>query len=708
MLPKYRSAGEVCSETEALVAARSYHVAALWRAASFRATARQPMTLRRAEALNAVLAQCDCPILPGELLLGSSVGRLAKDGDPEALEDAYAVLRAVDSRNFLTGFDHHAPDYAALLHEGVGGLLRRVDESPVLADPAREPFLRSVRRAVEGFSHFVYRLAAAAEAAEVGEYAELLHTQAAMLTRLASAPPRTFWEALQLILLAHQAFQLDERYAMAFGRLDVLLFPFYDADTRAGRLTDDEAQTLLDHFFAKVAHRSDIQNICLGGVDAQGRDAVNPVSFMCLEAVKRIGKPGGNVTVRVHPGTPDRFLRKCAEVIRTGIGFPALYNDAVEIPALVAQGYPLEEVRDYCFVGCIEAFLPGRMGPWADGRFNLLRCVNLALYNGTDTITGRVIGPRTGEPATWDAFFAAFLAQMRSGLVEHVAGLNAVLVDAEAQADNLTSPWMSALAADCIARGLDVCAGGARYPGNHGVAGMGVGSTADALMAIKRYVYDEARFTLPALRRMLDMNFTGYDQERRLLLDAPKYGNDDTEVDAIAADVARAFGQEVLRYRTPRGGRYWGLMAANVQNVSAGREVGATADGRLAYEPLSDAASPSFGRDVHGPTAVARSVAKLDYALAPGGNVVNMKILSSALQGEEGLAALSALVRGCFNLGGAQLQFNTTDRALLREAMAHPEAHRDLVVRVSGFSAYFVTLDRAVQEDILTRSEHTL
>ncbi len=703
MQPTNRSAIDVCAHTEALLAARRYHVAALWKADSFRATAGQPMTLRRAEALNAVLAQCDCPLLPGELLLGSGAGRLAETGDPVALQEAYATLTEIGTRDFLTGFDHHAPDYAALLRDGVGGLLARID-----ASPARAVFLASMRRAVEGFSAFLHRWAVRAEAAATGAYADLLRVQAAMLTRLAMEPPATLWEALQLLLLAHQAFQLDERYAMAFGRLDQLLYPFYDADMRAGRFTDDEAQALLDHFIAKVAHPGDIQNICLGGMDADGRDAVNPVSFMLLEAVKRIGKPGGNVTVRVHPGTSDRFLRKCAEVIRTGIGFPALYNDAVEIPALVAQGYPLAEARDYCFVGCIEAFIPGRMGPWADGRFSLLRCVNLALHDGLDTVTGAQAGPHTGEPATWESFYAAFLTHLRDGLAAHVAGLNAMLLDAEARADDLTSPLLSALTADCIARGLDVCAGGARYPGNHGVAGMGVGSTADALMAVKRYVYDEPRFTLPELRAMLAANFAGFPAERRLLLSAPKYGNDDAEVDAIAVDVARAFGEEVLRYRTPRGGHYWGLMAANVQNVSAGREVGATPDGRRAFEPLSDAASPTFGRDVHGPTAVARSGAKLDYALAPGGNVINMKFHPTALAGEEGLAGLTALVRGCFALGGAQLQFNTTDRTLLREAMIHPEAHRDLVVRVSGFSAYFVSLEAAVQEDILARSEHTL
>ncbi|HOF87907.1 MAG TPA: pyruvate formate lyase family protein, partial [Armatimonadota bacterium] len=458
---------------------------------------------------------------------------------------------------------------------------------------------------------------------------------------------------------------------------------------------------------AKMAHRGDIQNIALGGVDAEGNDAVNDVTYLCLEACKRIGQPGGNVTARVSGAAPADYLKKCGEVIRTGIGFPAMFNDEVEIPALLACGYPLEDARNYCFVGCIEVYVPGRHAPWSDSRFNLPRCVNLALWDGYDTVLERQVGPHTGAAESWPAFEAAFLAQMHAGLAEHIAALNAVKQAADARAEELTSPLLSAFFDDCIARGMDIAAGGARYPANHGVACMGIGTTADALMAIKRFVFAEGRFTLEEMRRMLAANFAGYEAERRLLLGgAPKYGNDDPEVDAIAAEVAERFGKACLGYRTPRGGQYWSLMAANVSNIHAGKEVGATADGRLAFTPLSDAASPSFGRDRQGPTAVARSVAKLDYRWHPGGNVINMKFHPSALAGDVGLTALAALIRTCFELGGIQLQFNTTDRALLKDAMTNPEAYGDLVVRVSGFSAYFTRLDREVQEDILARTEH--
>jgi formate C-acetyltransferase len=296
---------------------------------------------------------------------------------------------------------------------------------------------------------------------------------------------------------------------------------------------------------------------------------------------------------------------------------------------------------------------------------------------------------------------------MRALLEEHIKALSREKQAVEDRADEFTSPLMSALTADCIERGRDLNDGGARHPANHGVAGMGVGTTADALMAVKRLVYDEERFDLAQLRGMLAANFEGHEAERQVLLRrAPKYGNNDAEVDAIAVQVTHDFGSECQRHRTPQGGRYWGLMAANVQNIPAGREVGATADGRFSQQPLSDAASPTFGRDTHGPTAVIHSVAKLPYHLCPGGNVVNIKLHPSVLRGESGLGALAALIRTAFDLGAVELQFNTVDRKLLLAAMERPDEYRDLVVRVSGFSAHFVSLDRAVQEDVLARTEH--
>lgn len=707
---------ELSRRVREYAAARSCHVAPQWRAAAFRASAGEPMTLRRARALNAVLTHCELPLWPGELLVGlGNPLRCAPPGTADAaqLKADAEYCAGIGGRHFGTHSDHHAPDYASLLRSGFGGLADHAQG--VLArsgDPATQTFLASVLVALSGASAFLRRWARRLElaAAEYPAESGLLKTQAARLAHLAEQPPRDFTDALQLVYSTHTLFQLDERYAMAFGRLDQYLYPFYRADVDAGRLDAAAVQRLLEHFFAKITVDGDVQNIALGGVRPDdGTDATNDLSSLILDACRTIGLPGGNCTARIHPGTPATFLRTCGETIRSGIGYPALFNDAVQIPALVEQGYPLEEARDYCFVGCIEVFIPGRMGPWTDSRFNALQCVNLALFRGINSRTGEREEADTGEPRTWDEFYAAFRTHLQNRLRRHVESLDRPIAAAQTRAAELTSPLLSALTADCIARGRDVNDGGARWPGNAGTAIMGIGVTADALAAVRTFVYERRRFSLDELRALLRADFEGFEKERlELLAGAPKYGNNDDAVDALAVRVVEDAAGELLRHRTPLGGRHWGLLAANVQNISGGREVAASPDGRRSGQPLSDAASPTFGRDLQGPTAAIRSIAKLPYRLCPGGNVVNLKLHPSALAGETGLAAFAGLVRSCFGLGGVQLQFNTTDRRTLEAAMQNPEPYRDLVVRVSGFSAHFTSLDRAVQEDILERSEHHL
>ena len=692
------------------------NVAPYWRARALRQSVGQPLTCRRARALNEVLACCQLPLWRGELLVGAGkLSRLSQaDWVPaDQLAAAQQEVAALGGRSFGTHSDHHAPDYPTLLRLGLGGV-RRQGEAALAAhpDPERRAFLESALLALDGAIAHLRRWAreVGTAAGEPGPYRDLLGRQAAMMAHLATEPPRTFAEALQLVYSFHGLMQMDDRYAMAFGRLDQYLWPCYAADRAAGRTTREAALALLTHFFAKITWDGDVQNIALGGVQpADGSDATNELSFLVLDACRAVGRPGGNLTARIHRHTPPAFLAACADLIRSGLGYPAVFNDEVQVPALVAQGYPLEHARDYCFVGCIEVFLPGRMAPWADSRFNLLHGVNLALHGGVDSLSGKQAGPATGEPATWDAFYAAYRAQLDHALDQHVAQLDAHKRPCDEHAASFTSPLMSALTDACLERGRDLNDGGARYPANHGVAAMGIGSTADSLAAIRQFVYAERRFSLAELRALLAADFAGHEAERLMLLKgAPKYGNDDDRVDQLAVQVTRDLAAACQRHRTPQGGFYWPLMAANVANISAGQEVGATADGRKARQPLSDAASPTFGRDAHGPTAAIRSIAKLPYALCPGGNVINLKLHPSSVAGPAGLQALAQLIRTCFDLGGIELQFNTVDREVLQEAMAHPADHSGLVVRVSGFSAHFVYLQRVVQADILARTEHRL
>ena len=687
----------------------------VWRADSLASTPGEPATVRRAMALNAVLAHCPLTVMPGELLVGlGNLGRWVADGTftSERLTAAQAVVNAFGERDFQSHANHHAADYATLLRLGFGGLRRQIRASQPRQDAKGRVFLESMRLALDGASahlrRWSQRLGLAAQ--EFPDQGALLRQQAAMLARLADEPPTTFWEALQLVFSYHCMMQLDDRGAMAFGRMDQYLYPFFQADLQAGRLTAADAQALLDHLFAKITIDEDVQNITLAGTrPADGADGTTELSYLILEACRRVGRPGGNCTARIHAGTPEAFLVKCAEVIRTGIGYPAMTNETLIVKGLLEHGYPLEDARDYCCVGCIETQIQGRQGPWADGRANPLYCLNLALFRGLDILTGKQAGPDTGEPSDFEGFYQAFIAQAHLQIRQLIAQADARQRRHFAHAEDFTAPLLSALVADCIDRGRDVNDGGARYPGCYGFGSMGIASIADSLAAVRQFVYEEHRFALDQLREMLRADFAGFEPERQLLLrGAPKFGNAIEAVDALAARVVTDLAAEYRRHRTPEGGHYFMLMGSNVQNIAAGREIGATPDGRKARTPLSDASSPTFGRDVLGPTAAIRSIGRLPYHLAAGGNVVNMKLDPACLRGEAGLRRLAALVRTCFDLGGQELQFNTTDSAVLRAAMDRPEGYESLVVRVSGFSATYVRLDRSVQQDILSRTEHRL
>jgi formate C-acetyltransferase len=683
------------------------------RAESLRETEGSAMGLRRAHALNAVLEEADLPLWTGESLVG--MGKACGRGvegilTPEQLEADGRVCGQVGGRTFGSHSDHHAPGYEVLLREGLGGLAARVERELERRRPAAEKeFLGSVAVAVAGLRRYCRRWSERlARAAASDPHPSRRLEQAERMAALADDPPRTFADALQLVYTVNAALELDDRYAMAFGRMDQYLWPFCRRDLEPGTASPDEIQGLLDEFFAKVTVDGDVHNIAIGGVVPEtGADATNDLSWMILEACKRIGRPGGNITARIHSGTPAGFLEKCVDVIRTGIGYPALFNDDIQIPAMVHLGFPLEHARDYCFVGCIEIHIPGRMAPWADSRFNLAGCVNLALFRGEDLLSGSQIGPDTGDVDSWDSLCDAVRVQMQAGIREHVMAMNRIKEPFDREPAQYTSPLLSAFVEDCIGRGRDLNDGGALYPANHGIAAMGIGTAADSMAALKHLVFDQGRFSLDQVRQMLRDDFDGWERERQALLNhAPKYGNDDEAVDSIARDLTRDVGNCSLAYRTPQGGQYWILMAANISNIYAGRELGATPDGRRSQEPLSDAASPTFGRDRKGLTGTVRSIAKLPYDLCPGGNVVNVKLHPSTIAGQEGCRNLAALVRTCFDLGGIQLQFNTVAREMLMDAMDRPEAYAGLVVRVSGFSALFTTLPREVQQDILARTEH--
>lgn len=665
-----------------------------WRARAYREHADRPEPFIRAHAFRNVLVSAPVHIYSGEKICGSRLGWTPAELPPDLPESEYSALKAEHDargqRDFLAGWDHSLADYPTLLATGIGGLIQRAHESTQSRGSAAE------QAAISGMlicswalSEFVARHAHAAKA-------EGRDDLAAVLDSIILGAPQTLREAVQLVWLTHLAFCSEGRCHMALGRIDQYLLPFYESDLRDSRITREEALDLFCHLWVRLEEIQHVQNICIGGLAPDGRDATNELSYICLEATRLVQSPYTNLSARFHDDTPVEFHEACFEVIRTGVGFPAIFNDHVLLEGLIEIGIPPEVARDYCMVGCIETMLPGRQQAWSDSRFNMPWHLMAALRD-----------LREQPDVTYEQVIARFHERMTTGVAEHVDPINAYI--AAFPPERFPDPFLSALTRDCIARAKDVNDGGAEFERFHGICVMGLATTADSLAALRRLVFEEGQVGFEELMRALDRDFADQEPLRQTLLRrAPKYGNDDPYVDTIAAELVDWTSRECLKHEVHGGGRFVSAMAANVSNIPAGMEVGATPDGRHAFTPLSDAASPYFGRDEHGPTAFLNSVGTPDYHRVLTGSVINMRFDPEHFDGEQGRQCFTALTRAFVRKRIPELQFNFTSNATLEAARREPENHRDLVVRVSGFSAYFTGLGSDVQDDIIRRRAHSL
>ena len=642
----------------------------------------EPMCLKRAHALEFAFAHLSVDFPDYQMFYG---GRplfhtyfLPEWLPEEEFLRAEAKYIEFGQRKFRTGWDHTIPDYQKILKVGFGDYIRRAEQLQASAPtPEREAMLICLKTVTAYFR----RVADAHEATRPVEAARLRH--------IATEPPRDMAEAIQLVWLLFVMLEAENRHHMAFGRIDQYLYPFY----KDGQCSQEDALEMLCHLWALIETFHETTNICIGGCTPDGTDAVNDLSYLALKATDIVHSPSTNLSARFGTYTPDKFITACAELIKTGIGFPAVFNDGVNVPMLTRLGIPERDARDFALVGCVEATVPGRQVAWSDGRFNM-----------PDIFTNSIkkLPQFTSYQELWDDFAKG----MRRGLEAYRDAYTSDI--AQNDPEKYPDPMLSAFQQDCIGRGKDINAGGALYPRLHGIGMMGLANITDSLAAIRKLVFEEKKIAPEQILAALDANFEGYDDLRHILMtEPPKYGNDIDYCDDIAAAVVNLCGTTAEDMRTIDGGYLQSCMASNTNNIPAGRTVGALPDGRLAGTPLSDAASPGQGRDRKGPTAFVNSIVKPDYAVQ-NCTVVNMRFHPDMFANEQGTRNLVAVLRRFIEGKGHEMQFNVTDNETLQKAIDSPEDYASLIVRVSGFSAFFTRLHPDIQHDIMRRNAHRL
>ena len=667
----------------------------------------------RAEGIKSVFSNTPVHIYKNDLIVGNVRGSYIKDADPILLEHSITFVNKLGRRQFQQNCDHYTPDYRKLVTIGINGMIDEIDSSlkKFKNDKKKTDTLNSMRLTMEGFYNLIKNYAEEAKRQKGNpEYDDKrLDFIIKNCESLLSRAPQNFSEALQLTYLCHTAFLLLDMHN-ALGRMDQYLYPFYKNDIEKGILKDEDVIELLENVFEKIAvietfaGFTAVINICIGGMNEKGECEVNGLSYCIIEAVKNVGRPGPNLSARITRNTPDEFLDAALKSIGTGIGYPALMNDEINIAALKKYGYKDEDVYDYCMVGCIENVIAGKQPPWTDGRFDTPRYLDYVFNNGKSKFN-KSVGLDLGDVEnikSMNDFMKNFEEQLKFGVQEYF-----IKFESENNFINqefFPEPFISCFCRGCASKGLDVNNGGSMYPSVHGVGLMGIGTVSDSLAAIEKVVFVDKEATLTDIKNALNSNFEGYDGLRKKLISAPKYGNDDDFVDKYAVWFVKYLSSLFMEYKTRDGGGIYTAIAANTSNIPAGKIINATPDGRLCGEPLSDAASPTYGKDINGATATFNSLSKPDYTLVATGSVVNQKFSPSMFEGENRKKLLS-LIKTYFKKGGQEIQINSTSRKILEDAMHHPENYKDLVVRVSGFSEYYTRLSKAVQEDILSRTQ---
>ncbi len=564
----------------------------------------------------------------------------------------------------------------------------------------------------------------AEEETESSRKRELLD-MAAVCRRVPAFEPRTFHEALQYYWFVHIGVitELNPWDSFSPGRLDQHLYPFYKRDISEGRLTRERAVELLQTFWIKFNNHpappkvgvtaresntyTDFALINTGGVKTDGSDAVNELSYMILDVVEEMRLLQPSSMIQVSRENPDEFIRRALKIIQTGFGQPSIFNTDAIFQELTRQGKSIEDARNGGASGCVESGAFGAECYILTGYFNLVKILEITLNDGQDPRTGKRIGLQTGKPldfGTWDELLKAYEKQVNHFTEIKIRG-NRIIGDL--YAEKMPAPFLSLLIDDCAEKGIDYNAGGARYNTSY-IQGVGMGSITDCLTALRYHVFDRRRFTMNDVLSALETDFNGHTELlRQLIYETPKYGNDDDYADQHAQMVFEMFYNAVDGRPAPRGGVHRINLLPTTCHVYFGSVTGATPDGRKSGMPLSEGISPVQGADGKGPTAVIKTVSKIDH-VRTGGTLLNMKFTPSFFDSPKSVPALTSLVRAYFRLNGHHVQFNVVSADTLKDAQKHPERYRDLIVRVAGYSDYFNDLGEDLQNEIIRRTEHKI
>ncbi|MBD3183077.1 hypothetical protein GF312_12350 [Candidatus Poribacteria bacterium] len=721
----------------------SFYTRRIFWTESYRETEGQPQVIKQAKAFSNLLSNIPVNIFPHELIVGAHPKGNPTDKENELLqkcqeywsgktvgdrvslaltdEEKAAMKTGIYTSSSKTG--HMTPDFDKVLRIGINGIkaeIRDRIENLSLSDPNRSKkaqFLHAAAITMEAICVFAKRYAdealKLAQSEENPQRKDELIYISEICNKIPAKPADTFHEACQSVWSIHLLVCFEEgesHAAFAPGRFDQYTYPYYERDIESGRITKADAAQLIDCLWIKFNEIGNEipQTMTLGGTAKDGFIGDNELTSLCIESTKRLRVLNPSLVLRWHKNMSIKLMDKACDLIKTGMGFPQLFNDEIMQKAMLYAGVSEKDARDAVPGGCVELSIEGKTNPWVGNFFNLPKCLLLALNDGIDWTSGESLGTKAGKIEDFKSFhdvINSYKTQVAYFMKLMAASENSHDI---AQSEITPFPFLSSLVSDCIEKAMDITEGGAKYNFTQ-VQGVGIANVADSLAAIKKLVFEEERISLTGLADAMKRDFDNCENLRQMLInDAPKYGNNDPFVDKIAQEIVNNFYQEVRRYKNPRGGQFVpGLLVWTLAD-SFGSVTSATPDGRKSRTVFSDSIGAAQGRDVEGPTALIKSVTKIDYTPVVGGLSFNMKFSPSVLSTDESVRKMQSLINTYFNLGGMQVQINVVDKEILQKAQQNPQQYSNLIVRVSGWSARFTSLSRKLQDDIISRTHQEL